>query len=109
MSCGCIILTVFFFFYLFFCFSGPIWMPLNYLAVRALKHYATAAESAAVRNKASALYAQLRANLLRTVVGGYEKTGFFWEQYDDESGEGIRGHPFTGWTAIIVNILTEKY
>jgi mannosyl-oligosaccharide glucosidase len=39
----------------------------------------------------------------------YKETGFYWEQYDDKTGKGIRGHPFTGWSATIVNIFYEWY
>lgn len=84
-------------------------MPLNYLAVKALKHYSINAESEATRHRCGDLYAKLRANLLRTVIGSYQSTGYFWEQYEDTTGRGIRGHPFTGWTATIVNIMMEKY
>lgn len=83
-------------------------MPLNYLAIKGLKHYSTAAESATLRQRAARIYSQLRTNLLNTVIGNFVSTGYFWEQYDDTTGAGIRGHPFTGWTALIVNILTEK-
>jgi len=47
--------------------------------------------------------------VLQTVLGEYHRTGFMWEQYDDKEGVGIRGHPFTGWTALIVNVMAEKY
>ena len=58
---------------------------------------------------ASALYERLRANLLRTVVGEWHRTGALWEQYDDQKGRGMRSHPFTGWTALILNIAAEIY
>jgi mannosyl-oligosaccharide glucosidase len=43
------------------------------------------------------------------VLGQYASTGHFWEQYEDTTGAGMRGHPFTGWTALVVNIMAEKY
>lgn len=61
------------------------------------------------RKDASRIYSELRSNLLRTLLGGYQSTGYFWEQYDDRSGRGLRSHPFTGWTALVVLIMAEIY
>lgn len=61
------------------------------------------------RKEAGRIYSELRANLLRTLLGGYHSTGYFWEQYDDRSGRGLRSHPFTGWTALVVLIMAEVY
>ncbi|CAM9239153.1 unnamed protein product, partial [Hapterophycus canaliculatus] len=55
------------------------------------------------------IYSELRSNLLRTLLGGFHSTGYFWEQYDDRSGQGLRSHPFTGWTALVVLIMAEIY
>lgn len=89
---------------------------MNYLALGALKHYGTLAvpPSAApslLKDKARALklYKKLRANILRTILSEYHRTGYFWEQYEDSTGKGLRGRPFTGWTALVVNIMAEKY
>ena len=76
---------------------GPIWININYLAIAALHHYST--QEGASRERAQGLYRALRTNVIKTVVGEYHRTGFFWEQYDDAKGVGIRGHPFSGWTA----------
>ena len=66
---------------------------------------------------------------MRTVLTEYEKSGYFWEIYDDSSGNGMRGHPFSGlmqlsnmecklfnvsihflgWTTLFVNIMAELY
>lgn len=61
------------------------------------------------RRDAGRIYSELRTNLLRTLLGGYHSTGYFWEQYDDRSGRGLRSHPFTGWTALVVLIMAEIY
>jgi mannosyl-oligosaccharide glucosidase len=39
----------------------------------------------------------------------YAETGFIWEVYDDATGVGIDNHPFTGWSALYTNLLSEKY
>lgn len=87
--------------------SGPIWIPINYLALGALNHYAGL--EGVYQARASRLYTRLRNNVLQTVLGQYANTGRFWEQYEDATGAGMRGHPFTGWTALVVNIMAEKY
>lgn len=89
---------------------GPIWININYLALSSLHHYANHPKTAPeVQAQCHRLYRQLRNAVLTTVMRNFHETGFFWEQYEDHSGKGIRGHPFTGWTATIVNIFTENY
>lgn len=53
------------------------------------------------------LYHELRKNIQTSVLSNYHETGFFWEHYEDLGGKGTRGHPFTGWTALIINIMAE--
>ena len=55
------------------------------------------------------IYMKLRQNILQLVLSEHKRTGHFWEQYDDRTGKGMRGHPFTGWTALILNIMGAKY
>lgn len=52
------------------------------------------------------MYTQLRKNLVDTVFMSWEKTGFAWEQYNPETGEGQRTQHFTGWTSLVVKIMT---
>jgi mannosyl-oligosaccharide glucosidase len=86
---------------------GPIWINVNYLALSALHHYAQIESS--YQERISKLYSKLRQGILNNVLKVHKNTGFYWEQYDDQSGKGIRGHPFTGWTSSIVNIFFEWY
>lgn len=83
--------------------TGPIWININYLLLNAL--YTTYKHV----DGASNLYTRLRAGLIGTMVKSYNTTGFIWEQYDDTTGRGQRSHPFTGWSALIVSILAERY
>jgi mannosyl-oligosaccharide glucosidase len=86
---------------------GPIWININFLALGALQHYSKV--PGPEQAHCAQLYKSLRENVLRTVLGEYHRTGFLWEQFDDKEGVGIRGHPFSGWTALVVNIMAERY
>ncbi|CAM9775634.1 unnamed protein product [Ectocarpus fasciculatus] len=95
---------------------GHIWVNVNYLALAALSHYGQAegpfrrvGGQTRFAKDAGRIYSELRTNVLRTLLGGYHSTGYFWEQYDDRSGRGLRSHPFTGWTALVVLIMAEIY
>uniref|UniRef100_A0AC34QKB8 Mannosyl-oligosaccharide glucosidase n=1 Tax=Panagrolaimus sp. JU765 TaxID=591449 RepID=A0AC34QKB8_9BILA len=85
---------------------GQIWINLNYLALSALKHYSNSGYHS---QQAKQLYGELRENLMRNIHENYVHTGYFWEHYNDKTGNGGGSRPFTGWTSLIVNIITEKY
>jgi mannosyl-oligosaccharide glucosidase len=61
------------------------------------------------REHAERLHAELRGNLLRTVVGEAVRSGYLWESYDEGTGRGRGSHPFTGWTALVVLIAGDSY
>lgn len=52
------------------------------------------------------MYSSLRKNLVENVFREWEKTGFAWEQYNPETGVGQRTQHFTGWTSMVVNIMS---
>lgn len=84
---------------------GPIWVNMNYMALRALKHYSdTKGPHSGI---AKETYKSLKTNLLRNLVSQYQRTGYLWEQYDDETGRGQRSHPFTGWTSLMVLMIGD--
>ncbi|OMO60471.1 Glycoside hydrolase, family 63 [Corchorus capsularis] len=86
---------------------GPIWMNLNYMILSSLRHYSL--EDGPYREKARAIYEELRQNLIRNVVQNHHQTGFLWEQYDQKQGKGKGARVFTGWTALILSIMAEAY
>lgn len=86
---------------------GPIWININYLAVRALHHYKTV--DGPYQEKAAGLYEELRTNIINNVYRQYVDTGYIWEQYNDNSGRGQGSHPFTGWSALTVLMMAEQY
>lgn len=86
---------------------GPIWININYLAVRALHHYSN--KEGPYQEKAAALYEELRTNIINNVYRQYIETGYIWEQYNDSTGRGQGSHPFTGWSALTVLMMAEQY
>ena len=52
------------------------------------------------------MYTKLRSNLVNNVFHEWERTGFAWEQYNPETGSGQRTQHFTGWTSLVVKIMT---
>ncbi|MFL7792016.1 MAG: trehalase family glycosidase [Anaerolineae bacterium] len=76
---------------------GPIWMPINYLLVQRLEE--THPEIAD----------QLRANIIANIEAQWQTTGRFWEYYHAETGEGLGADHQTGWTALVANLIHEKY
>ena len=87
--------------------TGPIWIPINYLLLSSLhRNYIS---DGPYQVELSKFYNQLRTALISNMNTQYHTTGYIWEQYSDETGKGLRGHPFTGWSSLIVNIMGEKY
>uniref|UniRef100_A0A1B6MNE2 mannosyl-oligosaccharide glucosidase n=1 Tax=Graphocephala atropunctata TaxID=36148 RepID=A0A1B6MNE2_9HEMI len=86
---------------------GPIWINMNYLALKALNYYSK--QKGPYSDAAQKLYDDLRQNLIKNMFKEYKRTGYLWEQYDDKSGKGQRCHPFTGWSSLIVLIMGEIY
>lgn len=86
---------------------GPIWININYLAVKALRHYGKIkGPHAATARK---IYDELRANLVNNIFRQYQRSGYIWEQYDDTTGEGKGCNPFTGWTGLVLLLMAEQF
>lgn len=86
---------------------GQIWININYLALRALHHYGS--QPGPYSEDAKRIYVELRHNVVRNIINQYKRTGYIWEQYNDETGEGSGCKPFTGWSALVVLIMSEQY
>jgi len=82
---------------------GPIWMNMNYLAVKQLLDLAQ--KPGPHQNQSKRIYTELREILVNTVYESWKETGFAWEQYNPETGKGQRTQHFTGWTSLIVKIM----
>jgi mannosyl-oligosaccharide glucosidase len=88
--------------------TGPIWVPMNYLTLAALKEK-YARRSGPFQKTALDLYEHMRHAMVQTVLQEHDRTGFFWEHYDPQTGHGGGGHPFTGWTGLVLLIMEEDY
>src|SRR3954451_18950790 len=77
--------------------------PTNASLIR--QEYATN-KSCPHQKRAKKLYTALRSNMVNTVHNSWEETGFAWEQYNPETGAGQRTQHFTGWTSLIVKVMT---
>ncbi|CAH2038653.1 unnamed protein product [Thlaspi arvense] len=86
---------------------GPIWINLNYLILASLYHYSK--EDGPYSIRARDTYTRLRKNLISNVVRNYEQTGYIWEHYNQTNGSGEGGRDFTGWSALILLIMSEDY
>lgn len=89
---------------------GKVWMNINYLCLDALKHYypeSTVGKTTESKNElpVTRLYRELKNNLIENVYKVWKETGFCYENYDPADGAGTGAEQFTGWTALIVNIM----
>lgn len=93
---------------------GPIWLNINYLCLDALKHYYpivlsdTARELTPEEAQAKQLFQSLKSNLVTNVFTNWDEKGYCYESYDQHTGEGKGIEHFTGWTALVVNIMGNK-
>ncbi|KAL1987153.1 hypothetical protein VTN96DRAFT_4759 [Rasamsonia emersonii] len=83
---------------------SPIWMNINYLVLKNLYDIATA--PGPHREQARQMYSDLRKNLVQNVFKEWKRTGFAWEQYNPDTGRGQRTQHFTGWTSLVVKMMT---
>lgn len=86
---------------------GPIWVNINFLAVKSLSYYAKT--EGPYQADATKIYNELRDNIINNVYKQYKKTGYIWEQYNDKTGDGQGCRPFTGWSALVVLLMGENF
>lgn len=93
--------------------TGSLWLNINYLALSSFFRYVEEPYEypmpEPLRRKIHRAYCELRKGLIDLVVTSFMSTGFIWEVYNGTTGEGFDNHPFTGWSALIVNAMAELY
>ena len=88
---------------------GNVWINVNYLVYRGLQKYYSDYPHL-IRGISIKEHIHIfRNNLTQNVKQVFESTGWLWEQYSEETGDGKRGHPFSGWSSLILLILTDKF
>ncbi|KXS13948.1 glycoside hydrolase family 63 protein [Gonapodya prolifera JEL478] len=87
---------------------GPIWINMNYMILTSLKkNYAE--PKGPYSELAKETYDALRSTLINNLYREYERTGFLWEQYSGSTGQGQRSRPFTGWSSLVLLMMSELY
>jgi mannosyl-oligosaccharide glucosidase len=93
--------------------TGSLWLNINYLALSSFHKYVEEPDGhpmhESLRTQIQHAYDELRRGLIDLVVNSFTSTGFIWEVYNGTTGEGFDNHPFTGWSALIVNAMAELY
>lgn len=87
---------------------SPIWININYLVVESMAHYHEASAEYAspeLMKLIEQTYSRLRQNLIDNVRREWERTGFVWEQYDDETGEAKGAKNFLGWSSLVLLLM----
>ncbi|PVV04350.1 hypothetical protein BB560_001152 [Smittium megazygosporum] len=65
---------------------GPIWINMNYLILHSLFNNYMMADGP-LKHESRILYRDLRENIIGTVCNSFIKTGFFYEQYNQNTGQ----------------------
>lgn len=83
---------------------SPVWININYLVLDNLR--VIAQTKGAHQSQARKMYSRLRTNLVDTVYNSWKETGFAWEQFNPATGKGQRTQHFTGWTSLVVKMMS---
>jgi mannosyl-oligosaccharide glucosidase len=86
---------------------SPIWININYLALKALHQYGSVWGPHSAQFKE--LYKDLRHNIIHNMYRVYNRQGAVFENYSPDNGRGKGQAPFAGWSSLVVLIMSEQY
>lgn len=88
---------------------GNVWVVTNYLALRGI--YVSYMQFNRGSDKEDTLtgFKKIRDGLVNSVYTEWARSGYFMENFDDRSGEGLYNKAFSGWTTLVLNVLSNKY
>lgn len=88
--------------------KSPIWYNINYLILDSLRYYVNDYQNVdeELFQLANKTYTQTRQNLVNNAFKHWQRTGYIYEQYNDVNGAPKGAKHFTGWTSLIVSIMT---
>ena len=91
---------------------SPVWINVNFMTLGGLFQFYIGDSQqypVALKTKGRTLYNSARSNLIRSVYTTWMNTHFFYENFNDNTGAPQFGHPFNGWTSLILLVIAEKY
>ena len=77
--------------------SGPVWVPLNYLLVQALT------------DVDPSLASDVRDDVVSSVESDWTSTGRLREFFNGDTGVGLGADNAAGWTALVANLIDEGW
>ena len=63
--------------------------------------------SSSLKKRLLGLGKRLQDGLIENMFREYKATGALWEQYDQDTGKGKRGKPFTGWSSLVLLLMSD--
>jgi hypothetical protein len=76
---------------------GPVWLPINYLLIDRLADL-------------DAPFAdELRSRVVNNVEADWRRDGRLHEYFDGDSGAGLGADSQAGWTALVANLIAERW
>ncbi|PAV61548.1 hypothetical protein WR25_09871 [Diploscapter pachys] len=85
---------------------GYVWINMNYLVLSALKHYSNI--EGPHRAQAATIFQELKTNVIDNMAKQFNETGTLWENYDDQTGKGRGTWPMTGWSSLVLLIMSDQ-